>query len=642
MNIVDLFDIEKHYAALELLSGISLTVGKGQKVGLIGRNGCGKSTLLKIIAGLEDADSGTINYARGAKVEYLAQEADFDCSLTVDELLRQPLAEVYARQKRFAQISHELAQVSGHELDKLLQEQQELQNWLDMNHAWEVEHRIENLCHRLGIDGLGDSSAETLSGGQQKRLALARVLLACPDMLLLDEPTNHLDAQTVQWLEEELRDFPGALVLVTHDRYFLDRVVERMFELEAGCLQTYTGNYTRYLEQKQEQLEQEQTQQSRLLNVLRREEAWLKRGAKARTTKQKARKGRVDDLRGQVREPRRRDLNLEFESQEAAGGTILELKDLAMKFEGKQLVEHLSFIMRAGQRVGILGPNGCGKSTLIKTILSQWQPAAGDVVLGNKTRIGYIDQERSGLDPDLTVSEVLGPGEWVHVSGKKRHKIGYLEDFLFSPPEQRKLVSVLSGGERARLLLAMLMLEGANLLILDEPTNDLDIPTLQVLEQALLDYSGCVLLVTHDRYLLDRVATAILSFEQGAVVEYAGNFSDMQAQQRIMRELKESAEHGKGNSAGAQADENRGGNDSRANAGKSRRLSYKEKRELAALEEQIELLEQELAGLEQLLSNTGTTENIDIAKAGQDFADIEAKLEQCYERWEELENKNNG
>lgn len=290
MNVVDIFSIEKHYAALELLRGVSFTVGEKQKVGLIGRNGCGKSTLLKIIAGLEDADGGHINYSKGAQVEYLAQEADFDCSLSVLELLRQPLEHVYQRQERFARINAELEQADASQTEFLLQEQQELQGWFDLHGGWDIEHRINSLCNRLGIDSLG-MCAHDLSGGQQKRVALARVLLARPDLLLLDEPTNHLDAQTIQWLEEELLEYPGALILVTHDRYFLDRVVGRMFEVEEGMIEAYEGNYTQYLAQKQVQMEQKHAQQSRILNVLRREEAWLKRGQKPEPPNRKRAKG---------------------------------------------------------------------------------------------------------------------------------------------------------------------------------------------------------------------------------------------------------------------------------------------------------------------------------------------------------------
>jgi ATP-binding cassette subfamily F protein uup len=640
LNIVDICSVGKSYAALELLRDISFAVGDKEKVGLIGRNGCGKSTLLKIIAGLEDADDGYINYAKGARVEYLAQEADFDCNLRVIELLRQPLEPVYARQKHFSWISAELKDADPVRTEALLREQQELQSWLDLHGGWDVEHRINSLCHRLGISAV-DSHARELSGGQQKRVALARVLLARPDLLLLDEPTNHLDAQTVEWLEQELLEYPGALILVTHDRYFLDRVVGRMFEVEGDTLLTYEGNYTQYLAQKQVQMEQHHARQSRILNVLRREEAWLKRGAKARTTKQKARKGRVQQLQERVDNTNERDVALEFSPDSRTGGIILELKDLTLRVDDTLLAQNVAFIMRAGERVGVLGPNGCGKSTLLKTIMGQLTPAAGEVVLGRKTRIGYIDQQRSGLDPDQKVFEVLGPGEWVEVNGKKRHKTGYLEDFLFSPFEQRKLVSVLSGGERARLLLAKLMLQGANLLILDEPTNDLDIPTLQILEQALIDYSGCVLLVTHDRYLLDRVATSILSFEDSKVIEYAGNFSDMHAQKNLLQNRSESS------SSQSVLKDNRSESD--GNSGKSRRngekrsrtgLSFKEKRELTALEDEIETLEQEKEQLAQFLSNTANADSNEIAAAGERFNTLEQRLEQCYIRWEELELKN--
>ncbi len=385
------------------------------------------------------------------------------------------------------------------------------------------------------------------------------------------------------WLEEILRSYPGAVVLVTHDRYFLDRVATRMFELDEGAVTVYGGGYSAYLEQKQERLARDGRAQSRLMNLLRREEAWLKRGAKARTTKQKARIDRVDDLREQKKDLRIREVKLDFGQQQRLGGTVLELDELDVSLGGRDLIDHLSFIMRRGERIGILGANGCGKTTLLKTVLGQLAPEAGRVVLGAKTRIGYLDQERSGLDPERFVHEALGDGDWVTLpGGDKRHKIGYLEDFLFSAAEQRKRISTLSGGERARLLLAKLMLEGANLLILDEPTNDLDIPTLQVLEEAFNDFPGCLLVVTHDRWFLDRVATGILHFEgEGKVDYHEGNYADLRRFQELQgRATREEARAKQAPAAKGTAPKKRAG------------LSYKERLELEEVEGRIAALEE--------------------------------------------------
>ncbi|MBN2644032.1 MAG: ABC-F family ATP-binding cassette domain-containing protein [Desulfuromonadaceae bacterium] len=631
VNIVDLAGVEKHYGERALLSQVTFALDERDKVGLIGRNGCGKSTLLRIVTGLEDADSGQLHYKRQSRVVYLSQQPEFETELTVRAVLEQGLAEVYERHQRYRAVGKALEMAPTEAVAELLAEQQQLQQWFDVHGAWQVEHRIAQLCDRLGIGDL-EQTVGQLSGGQLKRVALARVLLEQPDLLLLDEPTNHLDAQTILWLEQELINYPGAVLLVTHDRYFLDRVVTRMFELDQGLLTLFRGCYTDYLEQKSQLLEQQQQQQSRLLNILRREEAWLKRGAKARTTKQKARIGRVDELREQKQAPQRGELAMAFSAEQRLGGTILELDHVRLQAGDRPLVDDLSLILRPGERLGILGPNGSGKSTLLKTVLGEVPLVGGTVTLGRKTTIGYIDQQRSGLDPDLQVAEVLGEGEWVTVAGQKRYKIGYLEDFLFSPLEQRKLVATLSGGERARLLLAKLMMQGANLLILDEPTNDLDIPTLQVLEQALIDFGGCVLVVTHDRYLLDRVATAILAFDgRGQATRYAGNYSDMllqqaageQATREIGRDEKKSAEK----------------TPDKVERPRKKGLSFKEKRELEELERQIDELEQEKQRQETLLSQSHQATAEQLAQAGCRFAELEEQLLACFERWEELEQK---
>jgi ATP-binding cassette subfamily F protein uup len=632
MNVIDVTGLEKHYGARTILTQVTFAVDETEKVGLIGRNGCGKSTLLRILAGLDDADRGDLSRKKGATVVYLSQQPRFDPGLTAHQVLTRCLSDVFDRRQRYDDILSSLERADAASSDALLAEQQVLQEWFDLHQCWNIDHRIGDVCSRLGVENL-DQLVEQMSGGQQKRVALAGVLLQQPDLLLLDEPTNHLDAGSIQWLEDELLRYPGAVMLVTHDRYFLDRVVTRMFELEEGHFQVFTGNYSHYLQQKQQQYETENTQQSRLLNLLRREEAWLQRGAKARSTKQKARIDRVGKLQEQKQGPRRGDVSLQFNAEQKLGGTILEVEHVQLQAGERLLAPDVSFILRPGERLGVLGPNGCGKSTLLKTILGEMPLMQGEVVIGRKSQVGYIDQQRSGLDPELTVAEVLGEGEWVTVGGKKRHKTGYLEEFLFDYAEQRKPVSTLSGGERARLLLALLMLQGANLLILDEPTNDLDIQTLQVLEQALIDFPGCVVIVTHDRYLLDRMVTATLVFDgQGGVIRYEGNYSDMLLQQQV------SADQALESSAPPTVSKKQERKANRPRKG----LSYKEKLELEQVEQTIAELEQQQAELEQALSETVNRTVEELEELGHEFARVSEKLTDSYERWEALELKKEG
>ncbi|MEA3466487.1 MAG: ABC-F family ATP-binding cassette domain-containing protein [Thermodesulfobacteriota bacterium] len=640
MNVIDVTGLEKHYGSRQILTQVAFAVDEKEKVGLIGRNGCGKSTLLKILVGLDDADGGCVTKKRQASVVYLAQQPELDGTLTAEQFLQRSLAQVYGRKQRYDEVCLALENADAADIDAggaeaLLHEQQQLQEWFDRHRVWNIDHRIADLCSRLGVVDMHQPIGQ-LSGGQRKRVALAGVLLNQPDLLLLDEPTNHLDAESIRWLEEELIRYPGAVILVTHDRYFLDRVVGRMFELDDGQFRIFAGNYSQYLELKQQQLEVDQTKQSRLSNLLRREEAWLLRGAKARTTKQKARIDRVGKLQEQKKEPQRGDLTLQFSGEQKLGGTILELDKVSLQAGDLRLIDDLSLMMRPGERLGILGPNGSGKSTLLKTVLGEVPLAGGTITVGRKTHIGYIDQQRSGLDPEVSVAEVLGAGEWVTVAGVKRHKTGYLEDFLFDHAEQRKPVSTLSGGERARLLLALLMLRGANLLILDEPTNDLDIQTLQVLEQALIDFGGCVLIVTHDRYLLDRIATSILVFDgYKQATCYAGNFSDMCRQRQLAAEADAEAT----SISVALVEKNVSPRPAvRLRSG----LSFKEKNELQALETEIEQLEAQQQSLEKSLSQPENSSMEQLTEMGQRFSLIEQQLHQCYDRWEELELKKEG
>ncbi len=635
MNVLDIAELRKSYGPTRVLDGVGFTLGEAEKVGVVGRNGCGKTTLFRLLAGLEDADGGRVVRRRGLTVGYLPQRPVLDPAATVRQVLEGHLGEARERLGRHRELGEALARARGPEVERLLAEQQEVHSWLDHHGAWTLDHRVEEMCTRFGLTE-PDARVGTLSGGWAQRVALAGILLRTPDLLILDEPTNQIDADTVAWLEEHLLAYPGAVLLVTHDRYFLDRVVSRMLELEGGALTAYQGGYSAYLEQKAERLAQQESAQARLLNLLRREEAWLARGAKARTTKQKARIGRVEDLRGQQSGPRARDLALDFDTGATPrlGGTILEAEGLGVAVGGRPLVRGLTFALRKGERVGILGPNGCGKTSLVRTLLGQLPPAAGSATVGKNTLVGYLDQHRTGLEETATVAETLGEGDWVLVGGprgERRHKVGYLEDFLFPRDDQRKPVCTLSGGERARLLLARLLLQGANVLVLDEPTNDLDIPTLQVLDEALAAFPGAALVVTHDRYFLDRVATGILHFEAGGqVAYYEGNYEVFTRLRARAEEEAKAAARAAAPRAPAKA------------APKPRAaLTWAEERELQAVEAEIAALEGEKADLEARLANPAALPggHRALEELARTLATLTNRLEDRLERWAELEEK---
>jgi ATP-binding cassette subfamily F protein uup len=529
VTVLSARSLAKAYGPSTLFSGAAVTISEGDRVGLLGVNGSGKSTLLRVLAGLEPADAGIIDRRKGAKVLYLPQEPVLDPAATARAIALEGLSDWYEAKSRHAETTHAIDE--GDRDPRKVDEQARLADRIETLGGWERDHVALEILHKLGIRDTERTSG-TMSGGERRRVALARVLIAEPDLAILDEPTNHLDTETIEWLEEHLASMRGALIMVTHDRYVLDAVATRVLELDHGLLREFEGNYADYLEQKATLLEHEARVESNRLNFLRRERAWLMRGARARTTKQKARIQRAEAAIAVPTPKEAAQAKLEAAATRS-GKTILELHDLGFDIGGRTLIDGLTLHMVKGDRIGVVGPNGAGKTTLLKLVSGELEPTRGRIVRGARLEIAYFDQARADLREDWSIFDNVADREGAERTGGGMVELGersidlrtYLEQFLFEGQKQRQKVSSLSGGERARVALAKLLKTGANLLLLDEPTNDLDIATLGALEEMLSTWPGCALVVTHDRYFLNRVATSILGFfSQGEVIRYPGDY----------------------------------------------------------------------------------------------------------------------
>jgi ABC transport system ATP-binding/permease protein len=532
--------LSKGYGSTTLFTDAAVTLEEGDRLGLLGVNGSGKSTLLRVLAGLEPADTGVVERRRGAKVLYLPQEPVLDPDVTARAIALEGLSEWYEAKASHERVTHD---IEGGDRDAAkIARQALLAERVEALGGWERDHLAADILQRLGIRD-ADRVVGTMSGGERRRVALARVLIAEPDLALLDEPTNHLDTETIEWLEEHLAAMRGALVMVTHDRYVLDAVATRVLELDRAVLREFAGNYADYLEQKAALLEHEARVESNRINFVRRERAWLMRGARARTTKQKARIQRAEEaiLAPALREAK--ETKLETHATQF-GKTVLELHDVGLEIGGRRLIDGLTLHMVKGDRIGVVGPNGAGKTSLLRLVSGELEPTRGRLVRGVRLEIAYFDQSRAVLEDDWSIFDNVAEREGAERTGGGVVRLGdrdvdlrtYLEQFLFEGTKQRQRVSSLSGGERARVALAKLLKKGANLLLLDEPTNDLDIQTLGALEEMLATWQGCALVVTHDRYFLNRVATSILGFVgHGEVVRYAGDYD---AYRRAREEAK--------------------------------------------------------------------------------------------------------
>lgn len=515
----------------EVFKDIWLSFYPGAKIGIIGVNGTGKSTLMKIMAGMDTEFNGEAWAAQGTTVGYLAQEPELNPNLTVEENILEALSETKGLLDRFEAVSARFAEpMTDDEMNDLLAEQADLQDKIDAAGAWDLSRQVE-----IAMDALrcppGDADVKTLSGGEKRRVALCRLLLQHPDILLLDEPTNHLDAESVAWLERHLKDYKGTVILVTHDRYFLDTVVSWILELDRGQGIPFEGNYSAWLEQKQKRLLLEGKQESARQKTLERELEWIRQSPKARQSKSKARIQSYEDLLAQDARKSQETAQIIIPAGPRLGATVIETQNLSKGFGDRLLIDDLNFKLPAGGIVGIIGPNGAGKSTLFKLITGQEAPEDGTIKLGDSVVLGYVDQSRDSLDPNKTVWEEISQGhDEIDIGKRKMQSRAYCASFNFKGTDQQKKVGQLSGGERNRVHLAKMLKSGVNVLLLDEPTNDLDIDTLRALEEALLEYAGCAVIISHDRWFLDRIATHILAFEGDSHVEwFEGNYQAYEA-----------------------------------------------------------------------------------------------------------------
>ena len=621
MAVITLLNAQLAYGHVPLLDHTDFALEGGERVGLIGRNGAGKSSLLKILAGLERADDGTLQVQQGLRIAYVPQEPSLDPGDTVWHAVRSAVADVSTL---IDQYTH-----GNGDLDRL-------QGQIEAHDGWNLEQRISETMQRLHLDG--EAVIGTLSGGNRKRVALAQALVRRPDVLLLDEPTNHLDLDSIEWLENLLIGFKGSLVTVTHDRVFLDRVATRIVELDRGRLLSYPGNFTRYQVQKEEQLAQEAVISAKADKLLAQEEVWIRKGVEARRTRAQGRITRLQRLRAQ-RTARREALGsvrMGVASGLPSGKIVAELTEVGKSFGDKLVVRDFSATILRGDKVGLMGPNGAGKTTLLKLILGELQPDHGKVRQGANLQIAYFDQMRDALDLNATLEDFISPGsEWIEIGSQRKHVKSYLGDFLFSPARSASPVRSLSGGERNRLLLARLFARPANVLVLDEPTNDLDIDTLELLEDLLQSYEGTVFLVSHDRAFLDNVVTSTIVFEgDGRWREYEGGVEDWLAQSRRAQALA-AAQAPAVTATTAPAP--RTSSIPAATTGK-RKLSYKEQRELEGLPGLVESLEREQREINEALGD-GRMYGEDAERAVQlaaRAAAIEDELMAALERWEAL------
>ena len=622
------------FGHVALLDHADFQLDEGERVGLIGRNGGGKSSMMRVLAGQGTLDDGLVWRQPTARICYVSQEPVLDADDTVFDAVAKGLGKLQKLLHDYHHVSHQLSEPDA-DFDKLLEEMQHLQTQLEAQDGWSVQARIETAIAKLDLDP--DKRVGDMSGGQRKRVALAQALVAEPDVLILDEPTNHLDFASIEWLEGLLNNFVGSVLFVTHDRRFLDNVATRIVELDRGKLASFPGTFAAYLAIKERMLSDEAVVNAKFDKVLAQEEVWIRQGVKARRVRNEGRVLRLEQLRREraARREKVGKVEMSVDTGERSGKLVAELDHVSKAYGGRTLVDDFSCRIQRGDKIGLLGPNGCGKSTLLKIILGELQPDSGKVKLGTKISVAYFDQLRAQLDDNATLADTISQGsDYVDIGGYKKHVISYLGDFLFPPERARSPVKSCSGGERNRLLLARLFTQPANVLVLDEPTNDLDIETLELLEELLAQYDGTLFLVSHDRAFLDNVVTQVIAFEgDGKLIEYVGGYEDWVRVKKYQ--------------AGVAATKPAVSTPPRAVAApveKSKpasKLSFKEQRELEELPKRIEALEREQGDIAAHLAD-GTIYRTDAKRAKQlqtRNEEIEAEVIVTMARWEELEGK---
>lgn len=624
MPLLTLRNIQLSYGAAPLLDGVNLSIEPGERLCLVGRNGAGKSTLMKLIAGEIQADDGDLEKQPGLTIARLVQEVPPDTEGSVFDIVARGLGDLGAVLAEHAALSLTLGDASDAAMNRF----EFLQHELDSRDGWTLSQRVETVLTRLALDGATDFAG--LSGGMKRRVLLAQSLVQEPDILLLDEPTNHLDIESIRWLEEFMKGWNGTLLFITHDRAFLRALATRIIELDRGKLTSWPGSYEKYLEGKQAQLDAEEKANADFDKKLSQEERWIRQGIKARRTRNEGRVRALKAMRQEraARRDRTGQASMTVQQGDKSGKLVIEAQHLTASFAGQTLFRDFSITVQRGDRIGLIGPNGCGKSTLLKLLLGRMEPQQGTIKLGTNLQIAWFDQLRETLDENKSIIEnVVEGSDFIEVNGQSKHIIGYLQDFLFEPARCRQPVKALSGGERNRLLLARLFTRPFNLLVLDEPTNDLDADTLDLLEEQLMQYQGTLLLVSHDREFVDNVVTSTLVFENGEVNEYVGGYQDWLRQRS--QPVKQSEKKVAAKLAPA----------SPAAASAKKKLSYKEQQELKELPGRIEALEQDIAALQAKMSDPAffKSEPALVAATTSALAEKEQALELVFNRWSELE-----